>query len=53
MRISVILNDFENYRTESHYRTALIVKVFSFRFVCYFATLVLLLILIGWRCGIY
>ena len=39
MRISVILNDFENYRTESHYRTALIVKVFSFRFVCYFATL--------------
>lgn len=39
MRISVMLNDFENYRTESHYRTALIVKVFSFRFVCYFATL--------------
>lgn len=39
MRISVMLNDFENYRTESQYRTALIVKVFSFRFVCYFATL--------------
>jgi Calcium-activated chloride channel len=39
MRISILLNDFENYRTESHYRTALIVKVFSFRFVCYFATL--------------
>ena len=39
MRISKLLNDFENYRTESHYRTALIVKVFSFRFVCYFATL--------------
>mmetsp|Transcript_30511 Transcript_30511/g.45152 ORF Transcript_30511/g.45152 Transcript_30511/m.45152 type:complete len:1792 (+) Transcript_30511:81-5456(+) len=39
MRISIMLNDFENYQTESHYRTALIVKVFSFRFVCYFATL--------------
>lgn len=39
MRISVILNDFENYRTESEYRTHLIIKVFSFRFVCYFATL--------------
>jgi Calcium-activated chloride channel len=33
------LNDFENYRTESEYRTNLIIKVFSFRFVCYFATL--------------
>lgn len=39
MKISVMLNDFENYRTESEYRTYLIIKVFSFRFVCYFATL--------------
>jgi hypothetical protein len=39
MRISIMLNDFENYRTESEYRTWLIIKVFSFRFVCYFATL--------------
>ena len=34
-----MLNDFENYRTESEYRSFLIIKVFSFRFVCYFATL--------------
>ena len=39
MRLSVMLNDFENYRTESEYRTYLIIKVFSFRFICYFATL--------------
>ena len=39
MRISVALNNFENYRTESEYRNHLIIKVFSFRFVCYFATL--------------
>jgi hypothetical protein len=39
LNISVMLNDFENYRTESEYRTFLIIKVFSFRFVCYFATL--------------
>jgi len=39
MRVSIALNDFENYRTESEYRTHLIIKVFSFRFVCYFATL--------------
>lgn len=39
MKISVLLNDFENYRTESEYRTYLVIKVFSFRFVCYFATL--------------
>jgi len=36
MRISVLLNDFENYRTETHYRNALIAKVFAFRFVAYF-----------------
>ena len=39
MRLSIVLNDFENYRTESEYRSFLIIKVFSFRFVCYFATL--------------
>ena len=39
MRISIILNEFENYRTETQYRNHLIVKVFSFRFVCYFAAL--------------
>ena len=39
MKVSVLLNEFENYRTESEYRTHLIIKVFSFRFVCYFATL--------------
>ena len=39
MRISRMLNEFENYRTESEYRNHLIVKVFSFRFVCYFAAL--------------
>jgi anoctamin-10 len=39
MKLSVCLNDFENYRTESEYRSFLIIKVFSFRFVCYFGTL--------------
>ena len=39
MRLSIWLNDFENYRTESEYRTYLIIKMFSFRFVSYFATL--------------
>lgn len=39
MRISIVLNEFENYRTETEYRNHLIVKVFSFRFVCYFAAL--------------
>ena len=38
MRISVMLNNFENYRTESEYRTHLIIKVFSFRFVSQFGT---------------
>ncbi|OEU15884.1 hypothetical protein FRACYDRAFT_240580 [Fragilariopsis cylindrus CCMP1102] len=33
MWISVKLNDFENYRTDSEYRTHLIIKVFSFRFL--------------------
>lgn len=39
MKISVMLNNFENYRTESEYRTHLIIKVFSFRFVSQFGTL--------------
>ena len=39
MNVSYVLNDFENYRTHSEYRTNLIIKVFSFRFVCYFASL--------------
>mmetsp|Transcript_9876 Transcript_9876/g.14626 ORF Transcript_9876/g.14626 Transcript_9876/m.14626 type:complete len:1416 (-) Transcript_9876:162-4409(-) len=39
MKVSVTLNNFENYRTESEYRNHLIMKVFSFRFVCYFASL--------------
>lgn len=39
MKLSLMLNDFENYRTESEYRTYLIIKVISFRFVCYFAHL--------------
>jgi hypothetical protein len=33
-----VLNDFENYRTESEYRTHLIIKVFSFRFASQFGT---------------
>ena len=39
MRLSIWLNGFENYHTESEYRTYLIIKVFSFRFVNYFTTL--------------
>ena len=38
-RVALILNDFENYKTETEYRNFLILKVFAFRFVCYFATL--------------
>lgn len=38
MKIAVMLNDFENYRTDSEYRTHLIIKVFSFRFVSQFGT---------------
>jgi hypothetical protein len=38
MRISILLNNFENYPTESEYRTHLIIKVFSFRFVSQFGT---------------
>ena len=38
-RLAYTLNDFENYRTDTHYRTHLILKVFCFRFVNYFASL--------------
>uniref|UniRef100_A0A7R9ZRJ6 Anoctamin transmembrane domain-containing protein n=1 Tax=Craspedostauros australis TaxID=1486917 RepID=A0A7R9ZRJ6_9STRA len=38
MNVSVMLNNFENYRTESEYRAALIIKVFTFRFVSQFGT---------------
>lgn len=38
-RVALLLNDFENYKTETEYRNFLILKVFAFRFVCYFATL--------------
>jgi len=39
MQISRMLNEFENHRTETQYRSALIIKVIAFRFVCYFAAL--------------
>ncbi len=39
MQISRRLNDFENYKTESQYQNALIVKVIAFRFVTYFSAL--------------
>jgi hypothetical protein len=38
MIVATKLNNFENYRTESEYRTHLIIKVFSFRFVSQFGT---------------
>ena len=38
-RISFWLNEIENHRTEAEYRTHFIIKVFAFRFVCYFAAL--------------
>ena len=38
-RLSLWLNDLENHRTEAEYRTHFIIKVFAFRFVCYFAAL--------------
>ena len=37
--LAVKLNDFENYRTETEYRNHLILKIFAFRFVNYFAAL--------------
>lgn len=38
-RISLWLNEIENHRTEAEHRTHYIIKVFAFRFVCYFAAL--------------
>jgi len=38
-RISLWLNEIENHRTEAEHRTFFIIKVFAFRFVCYFAAL--------------
>lgn len=38
-RISLWLNEMENHRTEAEFRTHFIIKVFAFRFVCYFAAL--------------
>ena len=38
-RISLWLNEIENHRTEAEHRTHFIIKVFAFRFVCYFAAL--------------
>eukprot|EP00536_Pseudo-nitzschia_multiseries_P003744 jgi/Psemu1/186611/e_gw1.59.127.1 len=38
MRVSVMLNDFENYQTDAEYRTHLICKVIFFRFVSQFGT---------------
>lgn len=38
-RVAVFLNDIENYKTETEYRNFLVMKVFAFRFVCYFGTL--------------
>jgi len=38
MRLSVMLNDFENYQTDAEYRTHLICKVIFFRFVSQFGT---------------
>lgn len=39
MKISIWLNEFENYRTESQYRNSLILKVFTYKFGVYFASL--------------
>lgn len=38
-KLSLWLNDIENHRTEAEYRTHFIIKVFAFRFVCYFVAL--------------
>lgn len=38
-RLSLWLNKIENHRTEAEHRTHFIIKVFAFRFVCYFAAL--------------
>ena len=39
-KISIALNDFENYRTETEYANALIIKSFLFKFVnCIFVSI--------------
>lgn len=38
-RLSLWLNEIENHRTEADHQTHFIIKVFAFRFVCYFAAL--------------
>jgi len=39
LRVSKIMNDIEDHKTETHYRNALVGKVIAFRFVSYFGTL--------------
>jgi len=39
MRVSRIMNDIEDHKTETHYRNALVGKVIAFRFVSYFGSL--------------
>ena len=38
-RLALWLNEIENHRTEAEHQTHFIIKVFAFRFVCYFAAL--------------
>lgn len=38
-QLSLWLNEIENHRTEAEHQTHFIIKVFAFRFVCYFAAL--------------
>jgi hypothetical protein len=38
-KLSLWLNEIENHRTEAEHQTHFILKVFAFRFVCYFAAL--------------
>jgi len=39
LRVSRIMNDIEDHKTETHYRNALVGKVIAFRFVSYFGAL--------------
>ena len=39
MQVSRALNNFENYKTKTKYRNALIIKVIAFGFIAYFAAL--------------
>ncbi|CAM9391551.1 unnamed protein product [Discosporangium mesarthrocarpum] len=38
-KLGIFLNDLENHKTENQYRNALIIKVFTFRFLTVFASL--------------